>query len=106
MNREEAKSLMHRGIPYPDQLMRIDKIYDDFNEEVEEYVERVKNISDDCVIEIQELKKEFKSRICENCEYYFENEKQCLNEESIAYTSQEAIYYDDGCNKFVRKVSS
>jgi len=49
---------------------------------------------------------DFKSRICENCEHWSKEKKQCFNEESIAYTSQEAIYYDDGCNKFVRKVSS
>jgi len=36
MTREEAKSLMHRGIPYPDQLTRIDKIYDDFEKELKD----------------------------------------------------------------------
>ena len=30
MTREEAKAMMHRGIPYPDQLRKIDMIYDDF----------------------------------------------------------------------------
>jgi len=42
----------------------------------------------------------FKQRTCENCKHYKEKNKQCLNETSIAYTSQEAIYCDDGCNKW------
>jgi len=97
MTREEAlKSKAPRHY-------HINQIYNDFDKEVEEYVKRMSNISDDCVTEIQELEKEFKSRICENCERYFKNGKQCLNEESIAYTSQEAVYCDDGCNKFKRK---
>jgi len=45
----------------------------------------------------------FESRICENCEHWSKEKKQCFNEESIAYTSQEAVYCDDGCNKFKRK---
>jgi len=46
---------------------------------------------------------DFESRICSNCIHYLKYGRQCLNEESIAYTSQEAVYYDDGCNKFGRK---
>jgi len=43
----------------------INELCDDFDEEVEEYVERMSNISDDCVAEIQELEKEFESEIKE-----------------------------------------
>jgi len=53
--------------------------------------------------DVLDIINDFESRICENCKHYFENGKQCLNEESITYTSQEAVYYDDGCNKFTRK---
>jgi len=55
---------------------------------------------------MNELFDDLESRVCENCIHYFENGKKCLNEESIAYTSQEAVYYDDGCNKFGRKAKS
>jgi len=55
---------------------------------------------------VHEIYDDFESRTCENCKHWSKEKKQCLNVESIAYTSQEAIYYDDGCNKFVRKVSS
>ncbi|TET88540.1 MAG: hypothetical protein E3J96_03140 [Sulfurovum sp.] len=56
--------------------------------------------------DVLDIINDFESRICENCKHWSKEKKQCFNEESIAYTSQEAIYYDDGCNKFVRKVSS
>jgi len=52
---------------------------------------------------VDEIYDDFESRICENCEHWSEEKKQCFNEESIAFTSQEAIYCDDGCNKFKRK---
>jgi len=68
MTREEALNSF-TGIWTQDEAI-INKIYEDFDEEVDEYVERMKNISDDCVTEIQELEKEFKSRICENCRFY------------------------------------
>jgi len=55
---------------------------------------------------IDEIYDDSESRICENCEHWSEEKKQCFNEESIAFTSQEAVYYDDGCNKFVRKAKS
>ena len=42
----------------------------------------------------------FNQRTCEKCKHYKEEHKRCLNEESIAFTSQEAIYSDDGCNKW------
>ena len=41
---------------------------------------------------------EFESRTCDSCMYY--GEKHCANAESIAFTSQEAVYEDDGCNKW------
>lgn len=52
---------------------------------------------------INQVYDDFESRTCENCEFYKEENKQCTNEASIAYTSQEAIYFDDGCNKFEKK---
>jgi hypothetical protein len=47
----------------------------------------------------------FESKTCENCEYFliYCGSKQsgtCNNEDSIAYTSEESIYGDDGCNKW------
>ena len=50
-------------------LLLVDKIYDDFDEEIKEYVERMDNISTDCITEIKKLENDFKSRICQNCEY-------------------------------------
>jgi hypothetical protein len=44
-----------------------------------------------------------KIRVCENCKHYKAENKQCVNEVSIAFTSQEAIYTDDGCNKWEKK---
>ena len=57
-------------------------------------------------IEAEEL--EQKSRTCESCRHFliYEGSKQsgtCDNEESIAYTSKESIYGDDGCNKWESK---
>jgi len=58
---------------------------------------------EDCMGLIDAIYNEFESRVCENCNHWNKNGKQCLNEQSIAYTSEEAIDYDDGCNKFKRK---
>lgn len=49
------------------------------------------------------LMHDIETRMCENCKHFNEDEKRCLNEVSIAFTAQEAIYCDDGCNKFERK---
>jgi len=83
MTREEAQTFHYNSMP-------VDGVINQF----------------DVSMKINEIYDDFESRICENCEHYFENGKQCLNEESIAFTSQEAIYYDDGCNKFKRKDKS
>jgi hypothetical protein len=55
-----------------------------------------------------EVCKELESRTCDSCKYFliYDGSKQagtCDNEESIAYTSKESIYGDDGCNKWESK---
>jgi len=102
----------------------INELCDGFDKEVEEYVERMKNISDDCVTEIQELEKEFKSRICENClhrdyikrfrEIQIYDEQNNLKIERVdvsVYVCRELnrpinnmpVKKDYGCPKFKRK---
>ena len=43
----------------------------------------------------------FEARKCGNCKHH--SNKICKNRESIAYGSQEAVYENDGCNKFEKQ---
>ena len=71
----------------------VDKIYDDFEEVFKSQADRINEL------ELESMN----SRTCENCKHYKAENKQCVNESSIAFTSQEAICYDDGCNKWEQK---
>lgn len=52
---------------------------------------------------VDEIYSDVEARTCESCKHYKAENKQCVNEASIAFTSQEAIYTDDGCNKWEQK---
>ena len=57
---------------------------------------------------VDKIYDDFESRTCKNCKHFqvYDDSKmlgECINKESIAFTSCEAIYGDDGCNKFERK---
>lgn len=58
----------------------------------------------DLIKHIDKIYDDFESRTCESCEHYKAKNKQCINEASIAFTAQEAIYIDDGCNKWESKI--
>lgn len=60
---------------------------------------------------IDKIYNDFESQTCESCKHFlvYNDSKQsgtCDNEESIAYTSKEAIYGDDGCNKWEERIDS
>ena len=76
MNREEAKQMMHRGIPYPDQLRKIDMIFYDFE-----------------------------SRICENCIFYDTTleDSSCRDEDGFMWWVENDIPKDFGCNRWEPK---
>jgi hypothetical protein len=92
----------------------INKIYDHFEplEKMYNILEQQKeDLIDDKEILIKahcKFIEDYMSRTCESCKYFliYDGSKQsgtCDNEESIAYTSKESIYGDDGCNKWESK---
>lgn len=50
---------------------------------------------------IEELEEAMKPKTCEWCKHY--DEKQCTNENSIAFGGINAVYKDDFCNDFEPK---
>lgn len=50
---------------------------------------------------IKELEEAMKPKTCEGCKHY--EEKQCTNENSIAFGGINAVYKDDFCNDFEPK---
>ena len=50
---------------------------------------------------IAELEEAMKPKTCEGCKHY--EEKQCTNENSIAFGGINAVYKDDFCNDFEPK---
>ena len=68
----------------------INKIFDDFEAQIKAKDEHIK-----------ELEEAMSHKKCGGCKHY--EEKQCTNENSIAFGGINAVYKDDFCNDFEPK---